>query len=83
MCLCFEQYTHPMITTNNIIEAVKRLKSSPPELSGLSKKSPTTAPNGRVNTKAAQNNKVFDTRVKKCRQTSNKINPENKAIPPV
>ena len=39
-------------------EARSRLKASPPAWTGLSRRSPTVAPNGRVRTNAAQNKKT-------------------------
>ena len=41
-------------------DAANLLRFSPPELIGLSRKSPTTAPKGLVNTKATQNKSVLD-----------------------
>jgi hypothetical protein len=39
-------------------EAMGRLNAIPPSLMGLSRKSPTVAPSGRVKMKAAQNKKT-------------------------
>ena len=44
-----------MIATANAASASGRLSSRPPLASGLSRKSPTVAPSGRVRMKAAQN----------------------------
>lgn len=52
------------ITNKSAADAVKRLKSKPPFAIGLSRKSPTTAPSGRVKIKADQNKAVLDTLVK-------------------
>ena len=46
-------------------EASKRPSASPPCATGLSRKSPTVAPSGRVTMKAAQNSKVRETPVAK------------------
>ena len=48
-----------------IAEAIGRLNASPPSLTGLSRKSPTEAPSGRVRMKAAQNKKTREILVKK------------------
>jgi branched-subunit amino acid aminotransferase/4-amino-4-deoxychorismate lyase len=53
------------IKTTSAIEADYRLKASPPSLTGLSKKSPNTAPNGQIRINAAQNKAVCDIFVKK------------------
>ena len=44
-----------MMNTAITAEASGRLKASPPSLTGLSRKSPTVAPSGRVRMNAAQN----------------------------
>jgi hypothetical protein len=41
-------------------DAIGRLKARPPLLTGLSRKSPTVAPSGRVRMNAAQNRKTLD-----------------------
>ena len=46
-------------------EAIGRLSAMPPSLRGLSRKSPTVAPSGRVRMKAAQNRKTRETLVQK------------------
>ena len=46
-------------------EASGRLRASPPWSSGLSRKSPTVAPSGRVRMKAAQNSATRETLVQK------------------
>ena len=56
-------------------EAPKRLRSNPPWLIGLSKKSPRTAPNGLVKTKADQNKNVLEIFVQKYRMVSNSNKP--------
>ena len=48
----------------NTADAEKRLKFKPPAVMGLSRKSPTTAPKGRVRMNAAQNNAVRDMAVR-------------------
>ena len=48
-----------------IAEAIGRLNARPPSLTGLSRKSPTEAPSGRVRMKAAQNKKTREILVKK------------------
>ena len=45
-------------------EASGRLRSRPPSLTGLSRKSPTVAPSGRVRMKAAQNRQTRETCVR-------------------
>lgn len=45
-------------------EAIGRLRCRPPWLTGLSKKSPTVAPNGRVRINAAQNSRTRETVVR-------------------
>ena len=44
-------------------DAKGRLNARPPWFTGLSRKSPTVAPNGRVRMNAAQNSVTRDTRV--------------------
>ena len=44
-------------------EASGRLRARPPSATGLSMKSPTVAPNGRVSMNATQNNATRDTAV--------------------
>ena len=51
----------PMMIAASIAEASGLLKSRPPWLIGLSRKSPTVAPSGRVKIKAAQNKSTRDT----------------------
>ena len=46
-------------------EASGRLSARPPWLTGLSRKSPTVAPSGRVRMNAAQNSSTRDTSVQK------------------
>ena len=46
-------------------DAIGRLNAMPPSLRGLSRKSPTVAPSGRVRIKAAQNKKTRDKLVQK------------------
>ena len=45
---------------NSTADAANRLKSKPPFAIGLSRKSPRTAPNGRVNINANQKSIVLD-----------------------
>ena len=49
--------------TAMIAEASGRLKARPPWLTGLSRKSPTVAPSGRVRMNAVQNNVTRETDV--------------------
>ena len=53
------------MTTASTAEASVRLHSSPPSATGLSRKSPTVAPSGRVRMNAAQNSATWLTRVLK------------------
>jgi len=53
-----------MITPASTADAVYRLSSKPPDSRGLSRRSPTVAPSGRVSTNAAQNSAVRDSFVK-------------------
>jgi len=53
------------ITTASTTEASGRLIASPPLASGLSRKSPTVAPSGRVRMNAAQKRKTRDAFVPK------------------
>src|SRR5207244_3521109 len=55
----------PTMTTARTAEASGRLHSRPPLSSGLSRKSPTVAPRGRVRMNAAQNRKTWLIRVVK------------------
>ena len=48
-----------------IADAIGRLNANPPSPTGLSRKSPTEAPSGRVRMKAAQNKKTREILVKK------------------
>ena len=52
------------ITAMRIAVAVVRLKANPPWSIGLSNRSPSVAPSGRVRMKAAQNKSTRDTLVK-------------------
>jgi hypothetical protein len=54
-----------IMTAASEADAVYRLSASPPWSSGLSRKSPTVAPSGRVSTKAVQNRTVRETLVRK------------------
>ena len=54
----------PMIKAPMTADAIGRLNANPPSLTGLSRKSPTVAPSGRVKMKAAQNNRTRDVLVK-------------------
>ena len=47
-----------IISTAMTAEAIGRLKASPPCSMGLSRKSPTVAPSGRVRINAAQNSRT-------------------------
>ena len=58
----------PLQATMNaamMAEAIGRLKAKPPSWIGLSKKSPTVAPSGRVRMKAAQNRPTYLTFAKR------------------
>ena len=52
------------MNNSKVAEAEKRLNAKPPELIGLSRKSPITAPSGRVNMNAVQNKSVCEIRVR-------------------
>ena len=52
------------ITATRIAVAVVRLNANPPWSIGLSNRSPSVAPSGRVRMKAAQNRNTRDTLVK-------------------
>ena len=54
-----------MMNTAMTALAMGRLSASPPSFSGLSRKSPTVAPSGRVWMKAAQNSRTRDRLVQK------------------
>jgi hypothetical protein len=54
---------HATINTAMTAEAIGRLNAKPPSLTGLSRKSPTVAPSGRVRIKAAQNKNTRETLV--------------------
>src|ERR1700681_3947666 len=60
---CGRTRRQPRIKTAMTAEASGRLKARPPSLMGLSRKSPTVAPNGRVRMNAAQNSVTRDTLV--------------------
>ena len=53
-----------MMNTAMTAEASGRLSAMPPSLRGLSRKSPTVAPSGRVRMNAAQNKKTRETFVR-------------------
>src|SRR5512135_1586062 len=61
--LCGMSRMHATMKAARIAEASGRLKSSPPSSCGLSRKSPTVAPSGRVRMNAAQNNSTRETSV--------------------
>ena len=63
-------------------EAIGRLKARPPSLNGLSRKSPTVAPSGRVRMKAAQNRNTREMRVKKYAAASAASPAPNTMAPP-
>ena len=52
---CGRSQISSRMTTASTAEAIGRLNSRPPLSSGLSRKSPTVAPSGRVRMNAAQN----------------------------
>jgi hypothetical protein len=56
---------HAIMNAAIAADAMGRLKFKPPLLTGLSRKSPTVAPSGRVKIKAAQNKKTRDVFVQK------------------
>src|SRR3954463_7314489 len=58
---CGRIATSKTIAARMTTEAKGRLRASPPWLTGLSRKSPTVAPRGRVRMKAAQNRNTRDT----------------------
>src|SRR6185437_5644663 len=62
---CGRTSRQPRIKTAIRAEASGRLRSRPPSLTGLSRKSPTVAPSGRVRMNAAQNRRTRDTLVQK------------------
>ena len=53
------------MNTASAIDAEYRLSASPPASTGLSRKSPTTAPSGRVSMNAAQKSAVLEIDVQK------------------
>ena len=53
------------MTAASDADAVYRLSARPPWSSGLSRKSPTVAPSGRVSTNATQNSTVRETLVQR------------------
>src|SRR5713226_2617309 len=57
---CEKSMMQAIIKASKAAEAEYLLNAKPPALSGLSRKSPTTAPRGRVRINAAQNNKVLE-----------------------
>src|SRR5580658_7743049 len=59
-----------------------RLRARPPAFAGLSRKSPTVAPSGRVRMKAAQNSVTRDTSVRRYRTTMTASPPANTSAPP-
>jgi hypothetical protein len=60
-----QQKVQATMKTAITTEARGRLSASPPSLLGLSRKSPTVAPSGRVRMKAAQNRSTRETLVQK------------------
>src|SRR6185503_12126514 len=60
---CGSSATQPTMNTARISEARGRLSARPPWLTGLSRKSPTVAPSGRVRMNAAQNRNTRETLV--------------------
>src|ERR1700683_2645048 len=60
---CGRTSRQPRMKTAITAEASGRLKARPPSLTGLSRKSPTVAPSGRVRMKAAQNSVTRETSV--------------------
>jgi hypothetical protein len=58
--LCENMKINVAINKSKAAEAEERLKSRPPLPKGLSRKSPTTAPSGRVSMNAAQNSTVWE-----------------------
>ena len=63
-------------------EARGRLNARPPWLRGLSRKSPTVAPSGRVRMKATQNNNTRDTWLQKYRPASTASPTAKTSAPP-
>ena len=70
------------IAAANTAEATGRLKFSPPLAIGLSRKSPTVAPSGRVRMKAAQNKATRLILVVKYSKATKAISPPNNVAPP-
>ena len=62
--LCLNIRIQATISTTRAAEAEYRLKFKPPLAKGLSRKSPTTAPNGLVRINAAKNKAVREIAVK-------------------
>src|ERR1700679_2986053 len=58
---CGRTSRQPRIKTAMTAEASGRLQARPPSLTGLSRKSPTVAPSGRVRMNAVQNSVTRDT----------------------
>ena len=66
-----------MINPIKAAEAEYLLNAKPPEAIGLSRKSPTTAPSGRVRINAAQKRIALDIFVQKLRATTIRSKTEN------
>ena len=62
---CGMRVTQAMMLASKTSEATQRLKFRPPSATGLSRRSPSVAPRGRVKIKAAQNRVVRDAVVQK------------------
>jgi hypothetical protein len=62
---CGKTRMQPAMNAMSVAEAAYRLRARPPEACGLSKKSPTTGPKGRVKMNAAQKRTVRETFVKR------------------
>ena len=60
-CRCGKMSTHPVMKAAMTADAIGRLNARPPSFTGLSRKSPTVAPSGRLRMNAAQNNVTRDT----------------------
>ena len=80
--LCLKKKMHTVMNSSSAADAAYRLNARPPASSGLSRKSPTTAPSGRVRMKAAQNNAVRERRVREYRATMTASKAVKTSAPP-
>ena len=65
----------PNMKASRVADAQYRLRASPPEACGLSRKSPTTAPNGRVKMKALAGHEVYSLTPEQLAQWKSAVKP--------